>query len=172
MNAAIRIVDAAEAHAFLGDLVDVLVDGVRGGASIGFMNPFDPSEARAWWGGILAEVSTGRIILLVAEQGGRIVGSAQLIPATKPNQPHRADVSKVLVHSSARRAGIGRALMEAVDVEARRRGLTVLVLDTATGSEAERLYQSTGWQKVGVIPDYALWPDGGLCATTVYYKHP
>lgn len=170
--AALRILDAAQAKAVLDDLVDLLVDGVRSGASIGFMLPFDPAEARAWWEGVLAEVAAGRTILFAAEREGRLVGSAQLIPASKPNQPHRADVSKVLVHSSVRRGGIGRALMDAVDAEARRRRLTVLVLDTATGSPAERLYESTGWQKVGIVPDYALWPEGGYCATTFYYKHP
>lgn len=169
---AIRIVDAAAARALLPGLVDILVDAVRGGASIGFMNPFAPEEARVWWDGVLVEVEAGRTVLFVAEDAGILAGTAQLIPATKPNQPHRADVSKVMVHSRFRQRGIGRALMQAVDAQARRRALGVLVLDTATGSPAERLYESTGWRKVGVIPDYALWPDGGFCATTVFYKHP
>jgi ribosomal protein S18 acetylase RimI-like enzyme len=169
---AIRIIDAAAARALLPGLVDILVDGVRGGASIGFMNPFGPEEAQAWWDGVIGEVEAGRTVLFVAAAAGVLAGTAQLIPATKPNQPHRADVSKVMVHSRFRRQGIGRALMDAVDAEARRRALSVLVLDTATGSPAEGLYRETGWRKVGVIPDYALWPDGGFCATTVYYKHP
>lgn len=168
----IRIIDAQQARERLPALVGLLVDGVRGGASIGFMNPFSDEEALSWWSGILDEVAAGRTILFVAEDGGATVGTAQLIPATKPNQPHRADVSKVMVHSTARQRGIGKALMDAVDDEARRRSLTVLVLDTATGSPAERLYQSTGWSKVGIIPDYALWPDGGFCDTTVYTKRP
>jgi ribosomal protein S18 acetylase RimI-like enzyme len=172
MSVTIRILDAAAARAALPTLVDILVDGVRGGASIGFMNPFEPDEALAWWEGVLEEVEAGRTILFVAQEGGAVLGTAQLIPATKPNQPHRADVSKVIVHSAARRRGIGRALMEAVDAEARRRGLQVLVLDTATGSPAEALYRDTGWQKVGVVPDYAMWPDGGFCGTTFYWKNP
>ena len=172
MTADVSILDAAAARDALPTLVDILVDGVRGGASIGFMNPFDPAEARAWWDGVLADVAAGRTLLFAATLDGAVVGTAQLIPASKPNQLHRADVSKVMVHSAARQRGIGKALMAAVDEEARRRKLTVLVLDTATGSPAERLYQATGWQKVGVIPDYALWPDGGFCATTYYYKHP
>jgi GNAT superfamily N-acetyltransferase len=172
MSFAITIFDVYQARAALPALVDILVDGVRGGASIGFMNPFEPAEALAWWEGVLDEVEAGRTILFAAEEGGSLVGTAQLIPATKPNQPHRADVSKVIVHGAARRRGIGRALMEAVDAEARRRGLRVLVLDTATGSPAEALYQGTGWQKVGVVPDYAMWPDGGFCGTTFYWKNP
>lgn len=172
MTAVVSILDAAAARAALPKLVDILVDGVRGGASIGFMNPFDPAEARSWWDGVLDDVAAGRTILFAATLDGAVVGTAQLIPASKPNQPHRADVSKVIVHSGVRQRGIGKALMAAVDDEARRRRLTVLVLDTATGSPAEQLYQATGWQKVGIIPDYALWPDGGFCATTYYYKHP
>jgi GNAT superfamily N-acetyltransferase len=172
MTAAIAILNPAAARAALPALVDILVDGVRGGASIGFMNPFEPAEALAWWEGILAEVEAGRTVLFGATLDGALVGTAQLIPATKPNQPHRADVSKVIVHGRARRRGIAKALMAAVDAEARRRELSVLVLDTATGSPAEDLYRTTGWQKVGVIPDFALWPDGGFCATTVYFKHP
>jgi GNAT superfamily N-acetyltransferase len=172
MSFAITIFDVHQARAALPALVDILVDGVRGGASIGFMNPFEPAEALAWWEGVLDEVEAGRTILFAAEEGGSLVGTAQLIPATKTNQPHRADVSKVIVHGAARRRGIGRALMEAVDAEARRRGLRVLVLDTATGSPAEALYQGTGWQKVGVVPDYAMWPDGGFCGTTFYWKNP
>ncbi|MHB2166577.1 N-acetyltransferase family protein [Alsobacter sp. R-9] len=166
----IRILDAAAARAHRDDLVGILVDCVNGGASVGFMNPFGPADAQPWWDGVIDEVAAGRTVLFAAFDGGRAVGTAQLIPATKPNQPHRADVSKLLVHASARGRGIGAALMGAVDDEARRRGLTVLVLDTATGSDAERLYPRLGWERCGVIPDYALWPDGGLCDTTVFCR--
>jgi GNAT superfamily N-acetyltransferase len=170
MSHDIRILDAAAARAALPALTGILVDCVNGGASVGFMNPFGPSNAIPWWDGIIEEVDAGRTILFGALLDGEIVGTAQLIPATKPNQPHRADVSKLLVHSRARGRGIGAALMQAVENEARRRSLRVLVLDTATGSDAERLYPRLGWERTGVIPDYALWPDGGLCDTTVFYK--
>ncbi len=170
MSHDIRILDAAAARAALPALTGILVDCVNGGASVGFMNPFGPSNAIPWWDGIIEEVEAGRTILFGALLDGEIVGTAQLIPATKPNQPHRADVSKLLVHSRARGRGIGAALMQSVEDEARRRGLRLLVLDTATGSDAERLYPRLEWERTGVIPDYALWPDGGLCDTTVFYK--
>ena len=166
----IRLLDAAAATDALPDLIAILVDCVNGGASVGFMNPFGEADAAPWWQGVLAEGAAGRTMLFAAVEDGRVVGTAQLIPATKPNQPHRADVSKLLVRSSARGRGLGAALMHAVEAEARRRNLRLLVLDTATGSDAERLYPRVGWERTGVIPDYALWPDGGLCDTTVFYK--
>jgi GNAT superfamily N-acetyltransferase len=170
MSHDIRILDAAAARAALPALVGILVDCVNGGASVGFMNPFGPANAHPWWEDVIAEVEAGRTVLFGAIAGGDIAGTAQLVPATKPNQPHRADVSKLLVHTKARGHGIGAALMQAVEGEARRRGLRLLVLDTATGSDAERLYPRLGWERTGVIPDYALWPDGGFCDTTVFYK--
>lgn len=166
----IRLLDAPAATDALPDLIAILVDCVNGGASVGFMNPFGPADAAPWWQGVIAEVAAGRTMLFAAVEDGRVVGTAQLIPATKPNQPHRADVSKLLVRSSARGRGLGAALMHAVEEEARHRNLRLLVLDTATGSDAERLYPRVGWERTGVIPDYALWPDGGLCDTTVFYK--
>jgi len=166
----IRLLDAAAATDALQDLVAILVDCVNGGASVGFMNPFGPDDAEPWWRGVIAEVAAGRTMLFAAVADGTVAGTAQLIPATKPNQPHRADVSKLLVRSSARGRGLGAALMRAVEEEARGRNLRLLVLDTATGSDAERLYPRMGWERTGVIPDYALWPDGGLCDTTVFYK--
>ncbi|MCZ8100959.1 MAG: GNAT family N-acetyltransferase [Burkholderiales bacterium] len=170
MSHDIRILDAAAARAALPALVGILVDCVNGGASVGFMNPFGPANAHPWWEDVIAEVEAGRTVLFGAIAEGDIAGTAQLVPATKPNQPHRADVSKLLVHTKARGRGIGAALMQAVEGEARRRGLRLLVLDTATGSDAERFYPRLGWERTGVIPDYALWPDGGLCDTTVFYK--
>jgi GNAT superfamily N-acetyltransferase len=94
----------------------------------------------------------------------------QLVLAQPDNQPHRADVSKMLVHRRARRQGVAQRLMAMVDAVARAEGKTVLVLDTVTGGDAERLYARSGWQRVGSVPDYALMPDGALCATTVFYK--
>jgi ribosomal protein S18 acetylase RimI-like enzyme len=116
-------------------------------------------------------VARGERALLVAEErGGGIVGTVQLQLATPENQPHRADVAKMLVHSRARRRGIARRLMRAVEETAREEGRTLLVLDTVTGSDADRLYASAGWQRVGEIPNYALMPDGAPCATTIFYK--
>jgi len=115
-------------------------------------------------------VEKGAIILAVAEVEGRAVGTVQIGLASKPNQPHRGDLMKLLVHRDARGLGLSRKLMEAVEAEAAGQGRTLLVLDTATGSDAERIYPRFGWERVGVIPDYALWPQGGLCGTTLFYK--
>jgi GNAT superfamily N-acetyltransferase len=168
--ATVRALDAGEVSARLPELVGILVDCVTSGASVGFMNPFGAEEAEAWWRGVTDEVAAGRTILLAAEIAGELVGTAQLIPCTKPNQPHRADVAKVLVHGKSRRRGVGSALMATLEAEARRRDLLVLTLDTVTGSSGDGLYSHAGWTRVGEIPDYALWPDGGFCATTMFYK--
>jgi GNAT superfamily N-acetyltransferase len=153
-------------------LADVLLDCVEGGASIGFLRPLSRSRAIEFWEGVLASASRGERIVLVAEDHatGTIVGTAQLVLTMPENQPHRADVAKMQVHRSARRRGVGAALLRGVEREARDAGRTLLVLDTVTGSDAERLYASLGWQRCGVIPGYALWPDGGLCSTTVFYR--
>ena len=166
----IRILDADAATASIPDLCEVLSDGINGGASLGFMLPFTPDDAVAYWQEIVAAVNAGSIILAVAEHEGRIVGTVQVGLAAKPNQPHRGDLMKLLVHRSARGFGLSRKLMEAVEAESARRGRTLLVLDTATGSEAEAIYPRFGWERVGVIPDYALWPQGGYCGTTLFYK--
>jgi len=170
MTTDVRILDAAAARAALPDLVGILVDCVEGGASVGFMQPYGRDEAQAWWDGVVGEVSASSTVLFAATVDGRLVGTAQLGVDQKPNQSHRADVKKVLVHREARSCGVGTALMRAIEAEALRRGLILLVLDTATGSEAERLYQRDGWVRVGDIPNYARWPEGPLCGTTVYYK--
>lgn len=170
MPPAIRILDAAAASAHLPALAGILADCVGRGASVGFMNPFRQAEAEAWARGVVDDVAAGRTILFAADVAGEVVGTAQLIPCAKPNQPHRADVAKVLVHGKARRQGIGSALMVALEDEARRRGLLVLTLDTVTDSAGDRLYTHAGWTRVGEIPDYALWPDGRFCATTVFTK--
>jgi GNAT superfamily N-acetyltransferase len=165
----IVLLEGTEAAAAIDDLAEVLVDCVAGGASVSFMSPFTKADAAAYFRRVAAEVERGDTALVGARLDGRIVGTVQLGLDTPPNQPHRADVKTMLVHRSVRRGGIGAALMQAVEEEARRRGRTVLVLDTASG-DAERLYARNGWQRVGVIPDYALWPDGGLCATTFFWK--
>lgn len=170
MTPSIRILTAAEARAATTDLCEVLSDCINGGASLGFMLPFAPEDAGTYWQDIAGEVEKGGIILAVAEVDGRIVGTVQVGLASKPNQPHRGDLMKLLVHRSARGLGLSRKLMEAVEMEAASRGRTLLVLDTATGSDAEKIYPRLGWERVGVIPDYALWPQGGFCDTTLFYK--
>ena len=162
--------DANSAAKALGELAAVLADCVDGGASVSFMAPFGPGDAAQYFRGVIDEVASGQAVLLAAHRDGKIVGTAQLGLAMPPNQPHRAEVRKVLVHRSARRQGIAEQLMRGIEDAARRLGRTILVLDTVTGGDAERLYARLGWQRVGVIPDYALWPDGRFCDTTVFYK--
>jgi GNAT superfamily N-acetyltransferase len=166
---AVRRLDARTAYGQLDGLARVLADCVDGGASVGYLAPFGEADARHAFEEILPDVAAGRRVLLAAFDDGELVGTAQLIDARYPNQPHRADVAKVLVHRSARRKGVGRALMERLEHEARARGRTLLVLDTATG-DAERLYERLGWTRSGVIPGYALLPDGGECDTTFFHK--
>lgn len=166
----IRINTADETRSVIGELCDILSDCVNGGASVGFMLPFQPKDAASYWGQVADAVENGSVILATAELEGKLVGTVQVGLATKLNQPHRGDVMKLLVHRSARGKGLARRLMDAVEAEAARRGRTLLVLDTATGSEAEKIYSRFGWQPVGIIPDYAMWPQGGFCATTLFYK--
>lgn len=155
----------------LGGLTDVLIDCVEGGASVSFMLPLSRARAEAFWRGVATGVERGERVLLIAEDdGGTIVGTVQVILALPENQPHRGDVAKMLVHRRARRAGIGAALLAAAERSAHAAGKTLLVLDTVTGSDGERLYAREGWQRCGEIPRYALWPDGRFCATTIFYK--
>lgn len=168
----VRRVGADEAAARVEALADVLIDCVEGGASVSFMLPLPREKAVAFWRRIADGVARGERVLIVAEDGeGQLLGTVQLVLSMPDNQPHRADVAKMLVHRKARRRGIAQRLMAAVDEEARKEGRTVLVLDTVTGSDAERLYERAGWQRVGVIPQYAMMPTGEFCATTVFYKH-
>lgn len=166
----IRLFDTNEARARIGELAEVLADCVTDGASVGFMAPFGPADALPFWEGVVAAVAEGAVLLFAAEREGRIVGTVQVGMSQMPNQPHRADVKKLLVRTDERGRGLARALMAAAEAEAARRGKTVLVLDTATGSPAESIYGRLGWQRVGVIPDYALYPDGRYCGTTLFYK--
>jgi GNAT superfamily N-acetyltransferase len=151
------------------ELAYLLIDCVDGGASVSFMHPLSPAKACEFWGRVAAEVSQGRRALLVAEDAEGIAGTVQLILDQPENQPHRADLSKMLVHRRARRRGLGEALLRAAESLARECGKSLLVLDTASG-DAERLYARLGWQRSGVIPGYALWPRGGLCDTTVFFR--
>jgi GNAT superfamily N-acetyltransferase len=162
-----RLHTAGEAH--IRGLAELLIDCVDGGASVSFMQPLSPAKASEFWGRVAAEVSQGRRALLVAEDAQGTVGTVQLILDQPENQPHRADLSKMLVHRRARRRGLGAALLRAAESLARECGKSLLVLDTASG-DAERLYARLGWQRCGVIPGYALWPRGGLCDTTVFYR--
>jgi GNAT superfamily N-acetyltransferase len=174
-NVSVRRITAAEARERADELAaalaDVLIDCVEGGASVSFMLPLPREKALAFWRGVLDGAARGERVLLVAEtSGGRVVGTVQLITALPDNQPHRADVAKMLVHRDARRRGVAAQLMAAVDQAARDERRTVLVLDTVTGGDAERLYQRAGWHSAGSVPNYALMPDGAYCATTFFYR--
>jgi len=168
----VRILSPQETQAQVGALSGVLIDCVEGGASVSFMAPLTRERADAFWHGVAEGVAACERILLVAEDRteGAIVGTVQVVLRQPENQPHRADIAKMLVHRRARRQGVGAALMRAAEEAARAAGKSVLVLDTVTGGDAERLYARVGWTRVGVIPNYALWPRGGFCDTTVFHK--
>jgi GNAT superfamily N-acetyltransferase len=162
-----RLHGATEAE--LQGLTDVLIDCVEGGASVSFMWPLSRDKAIAFWRGVADGAARGDRVLLVAEEASDIVGTVQLVLAQPDNQPHRADLAKMLVRRRMRQRGIGEALMHAAEAAAREAGKTLLVLDTAS-ADAERLYARTGWQRSGVIPDYAQLPHGGMCDTVFYYR--
>jgi GNAT superfamily N-acetyltransferase len=151
-------------------LVEVLIDCVDGGASVGFLQPLTRERAAAFWHRVADRVSTGTRALLVAEDAQGICGTVQLVLELPENQPHRADLAKMLVHRRARRQGLGASLVRAAEAAALESGRTLLVLDAVTGGDAARLYARLGWQRAGDIPNYALFPDGGLCSTTVFYR--
>ena len=157
------------AAADLDELARLLVDAVESGASVSFMPPLLLPDAREWWRRTLEQAHPRAIVLVARDELG-IAGSVSLHPAWPPNQPHRADITKLLVHRRARRQGIGRALMAEVERRGRSAGFTLLTLDTVRGDPGEQLYTNAGWQRVGVIPDYALYPDGRPCDTVVFYK--
>jgi GNAT superfamily N-acetyltransferase len=150
-------------------LSDVLIDCVEGGASASFMLPMTRAKAETFWRAASASVARGERLVFAAEDAAGIVGTVQIILAQPENQPHRGDLAKMLVHRRARKRGIGAALLAAAERGAREAGKTLLVLDTAS-DDAERLYAREGWQRCGVIPDYALWPDGRACPTTYFFK--
>ena len=154
----------------LDELCEVLIDCVEGGASVTFLAPMTRGKAETFWRGVAAGLARGDRALVVAlDDEGHIVGTAQTLWAPQENQPHRADISKLLVHRRARRTGAGAALLRAAEAAARDAGKSVLVLDTASDA-AERLYERGGWKRVGLIPDFALSPDGTRCDTVVFYK--
>jgi len=152
------------------EFVALLRDAVEGNASVGFVQPLAESSLQAFWDDIAAEVEAGERSALAAEQDGRIVGSVQLAPCTKDNGRHRAEVQKLLVHSGARRRGIARALMDAVEAHARAQGIRLLLLDTREASAAESLYRRSGWTAFGTVPDYACDPDGTPADCVFFYK--
>lgn len=154
----------------LAGLSELLIDCVAGGASVSFMHPLSPEHARDFWTRVARDVVAGDRALLVAEDGLGLCGTVQLVLSQPENQPHRADLSKMLVHSRSRRRGLGEALMRGAEAMALECGKTLLVLDTITGSDADRLYARLGWTRVGEIPYYALMPHGGLRGTTVFYR--
>jgi len=159
-------VDAATIEA----LADVLIDCVEGGASVSFMHPLTRERARAFWRKVAGDVHAAQRALVVAEDAQGICGTVQLIFDLPENQPHRADLAKMLVHRRARRQGLGAALVRAAEATARECGKTLLVLDAVTDGDAARLYERLGWIRVGAIPGYALMPRGGLCSTTYFYR--
>lgn len=151
-------------------LAEVLIDCVAGGASVSFMHPLSKEKALAFWRVAAEGVASGERALLVVEDDGGIAGTVQLILGQPENQPHRADLAKMLVHRRARRQGLGEALMKAAEKEARVCGKTLLMLDTTTGMDAERLYARLGWQRFGEVPGHALLAHGGLSDTAFFYR--
>jgi len=169
-GAEIISLSAPVAQPALVQLADVLVDCVEGGASVSFMSPFSRDSALGFFRKVERSVAAGDTVLLAARLDGTIVGTVQLGLDTPPNQPHRADIKKMLVHRSARGRGIGAALMAEVEQEARRHGRWLLVLDTVPGENGHRLYLRAGWTQSGIVPDYALFPDGRPCDTVFMWK--
>lgn len=166
----IAMPDAREARALILALAGILIDCVENGASVSFMLPIDRRTAEEFYEGVAEKIARGGTVLFVASLDGEVVGTVLLNPEMKPNQPHRAEVAKLLVHRRGRNHGVAQALMAAVEQAAKARGRWLLCLDTATGSAAESLYEKLGWQKLGVMPRHAMWPQGGFCDTTFFWK--
>ena len=166
----LRRLDAVD-EGQIAALADVLIDCVDGGASVSFMHPLTPERAAGFWRRVAAGVAAGERALLVAKDAEGVCGTVQVVLDLPENQPHRADVTKMLVHRRARRRGLGAELMRAAEATARASGRTLLVLDAVTGGDGARLYERLGWVRVGDIPGYAFYPQGGLCSTTVYYRN-
>jgi GNAT superfamily N-acetyltransferase len=172
-SAAPVVYEALTAEAFAAavrELGEVLADAVESGASVNFLRPFSPAEATTWWAARSGEVARGDFRPVVARIDGAIVGCAVLIPSRKQNSPHRAEVVKVLVHRRARRRGIASGLMSAIEELARADGRWLLILDTTTDSDADRMYRRLGWVPFGEVPNHALRADGTLSDTTSFFK--
>ena len=164
----VRRLDRIDEHDLAG-LIDVLMDCVEGGASVSFMWPMTRAKAETFWRAVADGLARGDRALVIAHDDKGVLGTAQALWASPENQPHRADIAKMLVHRRARRLGVGAAVLAAAEQAARDEGRTLLVLDTAS-AEAERLYERGGWQRVGIVPRYALMPDGAFCRTVIFYK--
>ncbi|OSP40169.1 GNAT family N-acetyltransferase [Streptomyces sp. 13-12-16] len=165
--------DAARLADLTPSLAELLADTVDGGASVGFLAPLDRTEAARWWKERSSAVAAGRLAVWAAyEEPGGVLGTVSLALPDKPNSAHRAELVKLMVHRAARGRGLGRRLLTVAEEAAVARGITLLHLDTETGSPAEHLYRSSGWTPVGAIPDYAADPAGVLRPTTIYYKRP
>ncbi|MFF5965300.1 GNAT family N-acetyltransferase [Streptomyces collinus] len=163
--------DAAQLLEHAEELADLLAGTVNGGASVGFLAPLGRAEALAWWEERAADVAAGRLVVWAALDADRVLGTVSLAFPGKPNSRHRAELVKLMVHPDARGRGLGRGLLTAAEDAAVAAGVTLLHLDTETGSPAEHLYRSAGWTPAGAIPDYAADPGGVLRPTTIYYKH-
>jgi GNAT superfamily N-acetyltransferase len=172
MQAELQILSLSfeEALGLVPDLAELLIDAVHFGASVTFLRPLAREKAEQFWLSAAQSLQEGERKLLVAFKGDKVVGTVQLIHCTQENQPHRAEIAKMLVHSSERRRGIGSALLRAAEDAALAEGRTVLVLDTELGGPGEKLYASLGWIRVGEIPDFAIGPDGKLLSTVFFYK--
>jgi len=169
--AMIEPLDPADYDAAIDRLADLVLDSVASGAGVNFLRGVTHDEAADWWRARADSIVEGTSTLFVAVDGqGRIVGTTLLIRSRNPNSPHRAEIAKVLVHTAARRRGLGRRLMEAAESEARAEGRWLLILDTVTGSEAEALYRSMGWHELGIVPNHSLLPDGTPAPTTFFWK--
>ena len=166
----IRQLTDAQALDQISALTEVLADCIADNASVGFMPPFTAQEGEGFWRGVAEAVGRGEVLLYGAFVDDRLVGTVQVGFALKPNQPHRGDLMKLLVHRQARGKGLSSALMKEAEAGAAAAGRTLLVLDTAKGELAETIYQKLGWQRSGEIPDYALYPDGRFCDTVIFYK--
>jgi GNAT superfamily N-acetyltransferase len=165
----VRRVFAPDA-ALVDALSDLLIDCVEGGASVSFMLPLTRDRATAFWRRVAEEVTAGRRALLVAEDAHGVCGTVQLILDLPENQPHRADLAKMLVSRRMRKCGIGAALLKGAEQMARDCDRTLLVLDAVTGGDAARMYERLGWIRVGDVPNFALYPGGGFCSTTYFYR--
>ena len=165
----IREFTAGEAQSRLAELAGLLVDAVAHGASVNFLAGFSQAEGERFWAGQLPGLGTGSTRLFVAD-GGPLRGTVLLFMAQQPNAPHRAEIGKMLVHSSARRRGLGAALLATAEAAAHAAGRTLLLLDTETGSAGDMLYRAAGWRECGRVPGHALRPNGVLAETTMFYK--
>lgn len=169
-NVTVRVLDAAALDAAMPALCAILCACVHAGASVSFMLPMTQAKAEGFWTGVRQRVAQGGTVLLLAEHAGAAIGTAQLILDLPENQPHRAEIAKVLVHPSARRLGAGRVLMREIERQAQAAGRRLLVLDTISDGAGEMLYRSLGWEFAGSVPDFALMPDGTPAATSYFYK--